>query len=202
MNILELFAGTKSISKIAKQMGYEVFTSDINPIFQTHYCVNILDFDLKKLPWQPDVVWASPPCESFSVASIGKHWYLDNTPKTLQAEKALLLINKTLEIINELNPRYWYIENPRGKLRKLINPGIRHTVSYCQYGDTRMKPTDIWTNNPKWMPRKMCKNGMTCHIAAPRGSSTGTQGIKTYADRSRIPKELCEEILKSHEPQV
>lgn len=73
----------------------------------------------------------------------------------------------------------------------------RKTVSYCQYGDSRMKPTDIWTNSTKWIPRKMCKNGDPCHISAPRGSKTGTQGIKGAYNRSKIPEQLCDEILLS-----
>ena len=72
----------------------------------------------------------------------------------------------------------------------------RHTVTYCRYGDKRMKPTDIWTNAP-WTPRLMCKNGMPCHEAAPRGSSTGTQGLESAYERSKIPYELCKEILES-----
>jgi hypothetical protein len=72
---------------------------------------------------------------------------------------------------------------------------IRHTVTYCQYGDDRMKPTDIWTNNTKWSPRPMCKNGDSCHTAAPRGSKTGTQGRKGNYERSMIPPVLCAEAL-------
>jgi len=71
----------------------------------------------------------------------------------------------------------------------------RHTVTYCQYGDTRMKPTDIWTNHPTWVPKPMCKNGAPCHIAAPRGSKTGTQGLKNAKYRSIVPEELIEEII-------
>ena len=50
----------------------------------------------------------------------------------------------------------------------------RYTVTYCQYGDTRMKPTDIWTNHPNPKFKPPCKNGDKCHVAAPRGSRTGT----------------------------
>ena len=75
----------------------------------------------------------------------------------------------------------------------------RYTVTYCQYGDTRMKPTDIWSNIPDLQFKPMCKNGMPCHISAPRGSKTGTQGIKTYKDRSRIPNELCVSIISQLE---
>jgi hypothetical protein len=200
LKILELFAGSKSFSSVAKAHGHEVFTSDIEVSFNTDYSVDILNFDISKLPWKPDVIWASPPCESFSVASIGKHWNVDNTPKTEKAELGVKLVQKTLEIIKQLEPKYYFMENPRGKLRKLPfmqDHPIRHTVTYCQYGDNRMKPTDIWTNCHSWNPRKMCKNGDTCHVAAPRGSKTGTQGISTYYDRSKVPEQLCEEIIKS-----
>ena len=70
----------------------------------------------------------------------------------------------------------------------------RITVSYCQYGDTRMKPTDIWINIPNW-EGKMCRNGASCHVAAPRGSKTGTQGLKNAKERGVIPPALFEEIL-------
>ena len=73
----------------------------------------------------------------------------------------------------------------------------RYTISYCQYGDDRMKPTDIWTNNIFWNPRPMCKNGEACHDEAPRGSRTGTQGLPNAYERSKIPRLLCYEILKS-----
>jgi len=198
MRILELFAGSKSFSNAAK--GDEVFTSDFDPKFNTHYTVDILDFDINKLPWKPDVIWASPPCESFSVASIGRHWNVDNTPKTERAEHGVSMVKKTLEIIESLKPKYYFIENPRGKLRKLSfmqDHPVRHTVTYCQYGDSRMKPTDIWTNFDGWRPRPMCKNGQPCHVSAPRGSKTGTQGISTYYERSMIPADLCKEIIEA-----
>ena len=71
----------------------------------------------------------------------------------------------------------------------------RYTITYCQYGDDRMKPTDIWTNYPSPNFKPMCHNGDSCHISAPRGSATGTQGLKNAKDRSVIPKELCEYIV-------
>lgn len=198
MNIVELFAGTKSFSKIAQRQGATVFTSDIDAEFDTDYTVSITDFDSLKVPFKPDIVWASPPCETFSVASLGHHWTGGKgayEPKTQACIDGIERVKKTLEIIKELQPKYWIIENPRGVLRKMpfMNAdGIyRYTVTYCQYGDTRMKPTDLWSNFPDLVFKPMCKNGMPCHVSAPRGSRTGTQGIKTYKDRSRVPDELC-----------
>jgi hypothetical protein len=75
--------------------------------------------------------------------------------------------------------------------------GVRHTVTYCQYGDNRQKPTDIWTNYLEWKPKPPCKRGQPCHVSAPRGSRTGTQGIKGARDRGRIPPNLFKELFKN-----
>lgn len=211
MKILELFAGSRSIGKTAESLGYEVFSSDINNFENIDYVVDILQFDINKVPFKPDLIWASPPCTYFSVASIGKHWNKNNTPKTKDAVLGVKIVKKTIDIINKIQPKYWFIENPRGKLRKLdfMEQLPRTTIWYCTYGDKRAKPTDIWTNNLKsednlngWQPRPQCHNGnKNCHHEpAPRGSRTGTQGLKGNYERSKIPQELCQEILISIKP--
>jgi site-specific DNA-cytosine methylase len=204
MNILELFAGSRSIGQVAQELGFNVYSSDINSFDKIDYVTNILEFDCNKVPFIPDVIWASPPCTFFSVASIGKHWNIDNTPKTENAKLGVSIVKKTIEIIDyykKLNTNLvYFVENPRGKLRKLEITKyfeIRHTVTYCKYGDKRMKPTDIWTNTIKWYPRPICRNGDSCHESAPRGSSNGTQGLKGSYERSKIPYNLCKEILMS-----
>ena len=199
MNTLELFAGSRSFSKVAEQLGHRVYTSDNQDFEKIDQVCDIFNFDVNKLPYAPDVVWTSPPCTSFSVASIGHHWNKDNTPKTEKAELGVAIVKKTIEIIEQLRPKYWFIENPRGKLRKLdfMQDFQRKTVTYCSYGDMRMKPTDIWTNF-NFATRPMCFNGnKDCHHEpAPRGSKTGTQGLKGDYLRSQIPPALFEDIFK------
>jgi site-specific DNA-cytosine methylase len=202
MNVLELFAGSRSIGKQAEKLGMNVFSSDINNFDNINYVVNVLDFDISKLPFKPDVIWASPPCTGFSVAAIGHHWKKEGDifiPKTDTAKLGIELVKKTLEIINHFKPTFWFMENPRGVLRKMeiVKDLPMKTITYCQYGDERMKPTDIWTNSTNWIPRPMCKNGDNCHISAPRGSRTGTQGRANAYERSKIPDDLCKEILES-----
>lgn len=151
---------------------------------------------------KPDVIWASPDCTTYSIAAISHHRIKEGdgnlAPKSEKARISDEVLKHTLWLIEKLKPKYWFIENPRGGLRKMnFMQGLpRYTVTYCQYGDERMKPTDIWTNHPNPKFKPMCKNGNPCHTPAPRGSKTGTQGLKNKIERARIPRELCKHIVK------
>ena len=148
---------------------------------------------------KPDFIWGSPPCVTFSLASQAHHWTGGKNayvPKTKAASDNQNIIRHLRHIIEETKPTYGFIiENPRGILRKLpLLDGIeRRTVTYCAYGDNRMKPTDLWGDVPNWFARPMCKRNSPCHEAAPRGSSSGTLGRKGK-DRAQIPDQLGTEI--------
>jgi len=210
MNTIEIFSGKRSYSNVAKKLGHKTFTIDNNKDLEPDQCVDflqlpIIDFINEK--W--DSAWFSPPCTGFSVASISTHWtggHRKYIPKSDTVKLGLKLLDRSIEWIAKVKPTEWFIENPRGVMRKVIDDifkrhGItdyrRVTVTYCQYGDDRMKPTDIWTNNRSWIPRPMCKNGDSCHVSAPRGAKTGTQGLKNNIERSVIPSDLFMEIFKS-----
>ena len=213
MNILDLFAGIGGEQRRAKieARGHKLYTLDINPAFGCTYVENILDINPKLFEkLNLDFIWASPPCEAFSVASIGHHWSGGKcayVPKTLAAEVSQEYVRHTINLIKCLNPRGWVIENPRGVLRKLpCVAGLpRTTVCYCRYADPQgvlrpsMKPTDLWNNVPNWIPRPMCRNGYSDHCRAPRGAKTGIQGIKGAAERAVVPWDLWEEILEAME---
>ena len=93
VKVLELFAGSRSIGKAAESLGYKVYSSDLNEFEGIDYPIDILDFDTNKIPFKPDIIWASPPCTYFSVASIGKHWNKDHTPKK---EQSLLIYGQII----------------------------------------------------------------------------------------------------------
>lgn len=206
MKVLELFAGTRSIGKAFEKHGHEVYSIEWNKDFDN------IDWyeDIGKITAQdiidrfghPDVIWASPDCTSYSLAAISHHRVKNKEtgnldPITDYAKFCDKVNAHVIDLIHELNPNYFFIENPRGGLCNMtFMQGIpKYLVTYCQYGDTRMKPTHIFTNYPD--PQfKHCKNGDPCHEKAPRGSRTGTQGIKGSVDRSRIPDKLCEYIVE------
>ena len=206
MKVLDLFCGTKSISNAFKERGHEVFTVDWEKSFEPSLVADIgkLTFDdiIALCNGKPDVIWASPDCTSYSVSAISYHRRKEpngNLAPVSDYAKLCDNVNTHLiDLIKKLNPKYWFIENPRGGMRKMAwMQGLpRYTVTYCKYGESRMKPTDIWTNhpNPDFIPH--CKNGDPCHEKAPRGSITGTQAIKGSKARSVIPVALCEHIVK------
>ena len=219
MKVLELFAGTRSVSKEFEKRGHEVYTIEwdkSHPNIDWYADISLVNTkDILNRFGIPDVIWISCPCEKFSVASIGKHWIKGtNLPKTEDTKKALALLEHCVKLVNELlkiNPDLLYFfENPRGKMRKMdcMQNFNRYTITYCQYmldvpiKDRRMKPTDIWTNHPNPKFKPMCKNGDPCHARAPRGSRTGTQGLKGAKERSVIPKQLCEHIVNICEEYI
>ena len=206
MKVLELFAGTRSIGKTFEEKGHEVFSVEWDRSFENiDLYKDIYELSAKEILdkfGKPDVIWASPDCSSYSIAAISHHRKKEengNLAPVSEYAKFCDRVNQhTLNLIMTLSPKYWFIENPRGGMRKMdFMHGLpRYTVTYCQYGDTRMKPTDIWTNHPDPKFKPMCKNGDPCHEKAPRGSRTGTQGLNGSKERSVIPVELCRHIVK------
>ena len=207
MKVLELFAGTRAISKAFEKRGHKTYSIEWNKdfknidLYEDISKVTVEDI-IKLCDGTPDVIWASPDCTTYSIAGISHHRVKNietgNLEPVSDYAKFCDRTNKhVLNLIRELKPKYYFIENPRGGLRKMMfmKDLPRYTVTYCQYGDTRMKPTDIWTNHPNPKFKPMCKNGDSCHVSAPRGSRTGTQGLKGFIERSIIPEGLCEHIV-------
>ena len=197
MRILDLFAGTGSATQAFTDAGHQVVTVEWDNRFSPDITMDVLNIEAVGYY---DFIWASPPCTTFSVASIGTHWgggkraYQPRTPAALHA---IDLVEHTRILIERAQPRWWIVENPRGVLRKLNILPPPTTVWYCQYGDERAKPTDLFGDLPKRFRPLSCRNGADDHVSAPRGAKTGTQGRKGSVERSMVPLGLSQALLES-----
>lgn len=213
LKVLELFSGTECISNEFRENGHECFTVDWNEKFPSSLHIDIgeltAEMILEKFG-QPDIVWIAPECTTYSLAAISKHRVKNDKTGNLDpiSEYATTCdrINQhVLKLLEELNPKLWFIENPRACLQNMtwMKPldKYKHLITYCKYStdmpleQRRMKPTNIWTNHPNPNFFEPCKNGEPCHVSAPRGSKAGTQALKNAAERSMYPKQLCKHIV-------
>jgi len=222
MRILDLFSGLEGWSRLHRWR-HEVCSVDIEERFGPDITADILEPELadrvlQVLGGRPDIVLASPPCEAFSVMTIGKRWTPDHQPRDDKARHAVRLVERTRELIEELAPAFYVLENPRAKLRALptLADLENREVTYCRLGAVYMKPTDLWGVFPpsldlprpcpggdstqmfedrEWVVAR--DTGRRCHISAPRGSRTGTQGdLAATAGGSQKRRDLSAERAK------
>jgi len=189
--MVDLFAGDLTASAAMRKRGWDVVSVDL-----------LWGDDVMKWKWDRrpvDLLWASPPCEKFSVAGHFKHfrYFGDRAfPIDDEGQYALRLVERAFQIRRQMRPKFFVLENPRGLLRKLIGPPTA-TTWYCQFGDERAKPTDLWMipqDGPDgFLPLPTCRNRATDHATAPRGAKTGTQGRKGIA-RAAVPYDLSERL--------
>lgn len=219
MKWIELFAWEGKISKIANEYWIDMISVDWTAYEGIDIVMDIWTLKEEDIPYVPDFFWSSPDCTTYSIAACSTHRNKDRSAKSEYAIQCDTTNKHWISILMEWkrkNPdMVWVIENPRGNLRHMEFMKelekewfIRYTVWYCQYGDNRAKPTDIWTNSKTWKPRPECHNfkydkdgniiEKHCHHdSARRWARTWTQWKKNAHERSKIPTELCEEIIKS-----
>ena len=200
MKLLELFSGTKSVGKVAEQLGYEVVSLDLK---DADINIDILNWDYHQ--YQPkhfDVIWASPPCTEYSIAK---------STGVRKIEEANQIVERTLNIIEYLNPKYYIIENPQTGLLKeqWFMYGMPYIdIDYCKYGMPYRKRTRLWNNVFNWKPRPLCKKDCNSMVGnkhkaeaqrMPSGKKKdwGDQPLFGLSDLYVIPSDLIYEIFNS-----
>lgn len=155
MKVLELFAGTGSVKKVCDELGWECVSVDLSSQFHpVDYEVDILSWDYTTLAKDFDIVWASPPCATFSKVKTshlgrmikGSIFTEERRQKEIK-EIGLPLLQKAIEIITYFNPKYYFIENPQtGDMKKYMKSN-HYDVDYCMFSDWGYrKRTRFWTN--------------------------------------------------------
>lgn len=199
--ILELFAGTGSVGKCFASHGWQVISLDITDKggYSPTHLANILHWAYTDAyaPHHFRVVWASPPCEHYSLARTTA-----KTPRDLPFYDSL--VQKSLEIIKYFKPEFYFIENPASGLlrtRPVIQGEQWRDVDYCTYGCEYRKRTRLWgVVPPAWQPRPLCRaDCWSC-------TSSGTGKHRSTAQRGsgwslnqlhHIPAMLMDDIVKS-----
>mgnify|MGYP003675123253 CR=1 FL=1 len=212
IKVLELFSGTRSIGKCCDALGWTSISVDMI-MDATHKC-DIMDFDYKQYPKDYfDIVWASPPCTSFSLLQgswIGRCKRVDGVLVEFtedQRQKDMIegdkIVKKTLEIINYFKCEYWFVENPQsGKLkdRDYMRDLPYYDVDYCKYSDWGYrKRTRIWTNK-KDFNNLMCLKDCGYTIDGKHVNNLGNDVFKqdgkrvsknySQTQKYRIPEDL------------
>lgn len=197
MKVIDLFCGLGGWSAAFKERGHDVFTLDKSKRFTPTLCKDILDIKASDLPQRPDIILASPPCEGFSRLRYAFNWKTNEVgqPKAIsvKANLGIKILQKTVALIYELQPRYFIIENPVGKMR--LMPEVcdleRRTVTYCQYGSAAQKPTDLWGGFPPGLVLHMpCKAGSSCHTSAAGSAKGAIVTASDAAHRAVVPYSL------------
>jgi hypothetical protein len=198
LRVLELFSGTGSITKAFRGASHEVDSLDIDPRFGPTFCIDLLDWDYRALPrGYYDVVFASIPCENYSIARSSAR-----RPRDLILADSLVL--RTQEILTYLAPAYWFIENPAGSLlwRRFKFPHLV-TTTYCSYGFKYKKATTIATNLAGFSLKDPCGGAGVCHSMvgkqhkehAQKGGGGAGNAYHTRDELHRIPHGLCLDVV-------
>lgn len=193
--ILDLCGGTGSWSDPYRELGYDVYVVDKDPLLRPQFFLSAEQFlaHLKRgtvvLPPLAGIL-AAPPCTVFSNAS-SQYWTrYDEDGRT---RDAVTTVRACLSIIEILQPRWWALENPPGRLRKFIGPPSWSFVA-CDYGEPWIKKTLIWGTAEKPEPTQVVDPKAISMIARRGGASDNTKRLrsttppgfaKAFADRNR-----------------
>jgi len=198
---LDLFSGLGGFSAAFEEAdNWEVVTVDIEEKFDPDIQADVLDLRPSDFDREFDVILASPPCTTLSIAGNQTDHYVDGEPASNLARDHVGLAYHTVGLIEGLSPDFWFLENPRGRMRRYLGEPTG-TVTLCQYGYDWQKPTDLWGVHPPSIEYRTCEKGSQCHTPGPSGfdSDGDTTHTRDPAERAKLPEELSYEILKAVE---
>ena len=138
MTILSLCNGSGAWEKPYRDAGYNII--GVDPANGTGTVLRYAQ-SLVRLDHRPTVhgVLMAPPCTEF--AGSGARWWADKDPQLLS--DAIRLVYTCLAIKDMVQPVWWALENPVGRLPRFIGKWD-YTWNPCDFGDPWTKRTCMW----------------------------------------------------------
>ena len=189
--LIEFYSGSGNISAAFKSKGWITLTIDNNAALCPDVCCNVLDINIHDFCMLPGMLWFSNPCDVLSRAAKQSHFQKTEfkyrqyhySPVTDKALISVLLIKKTVSIINHFKNIPFVIENPIGRMQHFLrdfNLGhYRYFVNYADFGYKYSKETYLFTNILLPLSTKKYK------VSAP-----GLRTIRSKYERSKVPYSL------------
>lgn len=128
--MVDLFSGLGGASEAMRERGWEVVRVDIDPGCNPDLVMdvkNFIDYWKSHDGRSPDLLWASPPCDEFSRAE--KPWYGFPVP----SQESLELVKIVFDIVREIQPKFWILENVRGA-QKWLGKAPYHCGAFYLWG--------------------------------------------------------------------
>ena len=173
--MLDLCSGLGGASQAMKKRGWQVITIDINPNFKPDIVADLRQFHYTGP--RPDLIWCSPPCDEFAKFAM---WCWYDTSKLPEPDMSLVLACQ--RIIDEIQPRFWVIENVAGAV-SFFNPILGKPAKI-------LRPYYFWGYFP--------------NFGQPRGWGIKTKNLSSSAKakRAEIPMQLSLAIAIAIENQL
>ena len=135
-----------------------------------------------------DGILAAPPCTDFAVS--GARWWPEKD-RDGRTNASIHLVQQVLRTVDFLQPDFWAIENPVGRIEKLV-PDLKGYGPYwfqpCDFGDPYTKKTGLWG---EFVPPLPLFIGGSRAVAPTEGSkmwkSYGGKSERTKTARSETP---------------
>lgn len=141
-----LYEYSGTFANLYRQSGYQVEAVDLL------LGRDILSFDYKQYKNVVGVI-SHPPCTEF--AGSGARWWAEKSKNPDLLRQAVRQVKIVLDIVEFHKPRFWFIENPVGRLLNYVDLGrpklIFHPSDYAMYSDDPFsdcytKKTLLWGN--------------------------------------------------------
>lgn len=180
---------------------------------------------LEKLP-KPDIIFASPPCESWVMVNIGNvrfykrnynehnlYWQRNFKGNYFRHKyRVIRLLGQktayfTAEIIKKFNPELWCIENGSSSLifkylYKYHNlKGNQNKTYYSSYDNINFgrKPTTIYSNLKMELRSDFKKSNIATTNHIKPHQKENYKVLRDYSERSAVPIQLYKHILDIYE---